>query len=252
MQSIYARIQASAMEIAARYPLPDFYKDFASENRLSRYQLETDATVAEIRRFVGQRIEADFGHGMDHAVKVALDAGTLMVVEGKISGFSGDTTHRRVVLAQCAGLFHDIKRKEKDHAGEGSLYAREIFSGYAFADEEVNDIALAIANHEAFKDPIPIGSVSGEILSNCLYDADKFRWGPDNFTHTLWQMVASYNPPLSKFMARYWKGMEGVARIKHTFRTGTGKTYGPQFIEIGLAMGKDIFTMIKEGYSTYL
>jgi hypothetical protein len=252
MQSIYARIQASAMEIAARYPLPDFYKDFASENQLSRHLLETDATVAEIEHFVGQRIEDDFGHGMDHAVKVALDAGTLMIVEGRISGFSGVTAQRRVVLAQCAGLFHDIKRKEKDHAGEGSLYAREVFSGYAFADDEVNDIALAIANHEAFKDPIPIESPSGEILSNCLYDADKFRWGPDNFTHTLWQMVASYNPPLSKFVARYWKGMEGVAKIKHTFRTVTGKTYGPQFIEIGLAMGKDIFTMIKEGYSTYL
>jgi hypothetical protein len=252
MQSIYAQIQEGAMEIAARYPLPDFYKDFASENQLSRHLLETDATVAEIRRFVGQRIEDDFGHGMEHAVKVALDAGTLTVVEGKISGFSGDTTHRRVVLAQCAGLFHDIKRKRKDHAREGSNYAREVFSGCAFADDEVNDIALAIASHEAFKDPMPIESVNGEILSNCLYDADKFRWGPDNFTHTLWQMVASYNPPLSRFVARYWKGMEGVARIKHTFRTVTGKTYGPQFIEIGLAMGKDIFTMIREAYSMYL
>jgi hypothetical protein len=252
MQSIYAQIQESVMEIASRYPIPDFYKDFASENQLSRHLLETDAAVAEIRRFVGQHIEDDFGHGMEHAVKVALDAGTLIFVEGQISGFPVDTTHRRVVLAQCAGLFHDIKRKQKDHAGEGSIYAREIFRGYAFADNEVNDIALAIANHEAFKDPIPIEGVSGEILSNCLYDADKVRWGPDNFTYTLWQMVASYNPPLSKFVARYGKGMEGVARIKHTFRTLTGKTYGPQFIEIGLAMGKDIFEMIKETYSTYL
>jgi hypothetical protein len=252
MQSIYAQIQESVMEIAGRYPLPDFYRDFASENQLSRHTLDTDATVAEIRHFVGQRLEDDFGHGMEHAVKVALDAGTLMVVEGRISGLSGDTAHRRVVLAQCAGLFHDIKRKKKDHAGEGSIYAREVFKGLAFRDDEVNDIALAIANHEAFKDPTPIENVSGEILSNCLYDADKFRWGPDNFTHTLWQMVASYDPPLSKFVARYWTGMEGVARIKHTFRTVTGKTYGPQFIEIGLAMGKDIFEMIKETYSTYL
>ena len=252
MQSVYAQIQKSAMEIASRYPLPDFYRDFAPENQWSGDLLETDATVSKIRRFVEQRIEDDFGHGMAHAVRVALDAGTLTLVEGKISGVPDDWTHRWVVLAQCAGLFHDIKRKEKDHAGEGALYAREVFRGYAFSDEEVNDIALAIANHEAFKDPIPLESLSGEVLSSCLYDADKFRWGPDNFTHTLWQMVASYNPPLSKFVARYWKGMEGVARIKHTFRTATGKTYGPQFIEIGLAMGKDIFTMITEDFSTYL
>jgi hypothetical protein len=252
MQSIYAQIQQSVMEMAARYPLPDFCKDFPSENQFSRHLLETDATVAEVKQFVRQRLDDDFGHGMEHAVKVALDAGTLMVVEGKRWGLSRDSNHRRVLLAQCAGLFHDIRRKEKDHAGEGSIYAREVFSGYAFTDDEVNDIALAIANHEAFKDPIPIESVRGEILSNCLYDADKFRWGPDNFTHTLWQMVASYNPPLSKFLARYWKGMEGVARISHTFRTVTGKTYGPQFIEIGLAMGKDIFEMIRKDYSAYL
>jgi len=252
MQSVYDRIQKSVMEIAERYPLPDFYRDFPSENQFSRHLLETDVTVAEVKRFVARRLEDDFGHGMDHAVKVAMDAGTLMVVEGEISGSAADSNHRGVTLAQCAGLFHDIKRKEKDHAGEGANYARVVFGDYGFAEDEVNDIALAIANHEAFKDPIPIASVRGKMLSNCLYDADKFRWGPDNFTHTLWQMVASYNPPLSKFLARYWKGMEGVARISRTFRTETGKTYGPQFIEIGLTMGKDIFKMIKEDYSVYL
>jgi hypothetical protein len=252
MQSIYAQIQKKVMEIAARYPLPDFYRDFASENQLSSHLLETDATVVKIKSFVRQRLEDDFGHGMEHAVRVALDAGTLMFVEGRISGFSSDTTSRRVVLVQCAGLIHDIKRRKKDHAGEGSIFAREVFKGFAFEADEVDDMALAIANHEAFKDPAPIESVGGEILSDCLYDADKFRWGPDNFTHTLWEMVASYNPPLSKFVARYWTGMEGVARISHTFRTGTGKTYGPQFIEIGLAMGKDIYQMIKEDYSAYL
>jgi hypothetical protein len=252
MQNIYAQIQKRAMEIAEGYPLPNFYGDFETENDLSRHLLETDETVEEIRSFVEERIEDDFGHGMAHAAKVAQDAGTLTVVEGRISGFPADTIHRKMVLAQCAGLFHDIKRKEKDHAGEGSRYAREVFGGFGFADDEVNDIALAIANHEAFKDPIPVSSSDGEILSNCLYDADKFRWGPDNFTHTLWQMVASYNPPLSKFIARYWKGMEGVARIRDTFRTVTGKAYGPQFIEIGLAMGKEIFAMINETYATYL
>jgi hypothetical protein len=252
MPSVYVQIQNRVMEMASRYPLPDFYRDFPSESRLSNHLLETDTTVAEIRRFVAQRIEGDFGHGMDHAEKVALDAGTLMVVEGEITSVSGEGSHRKVVLALCAGLFHDIKRREKDHPEKGAIYAREVLGGYGFVDREVNDIALAIANHEAFKDQVATESAGGKILSDCLYDADKFRWGPDNFTHTLWQMVASYNPPLSKFVARYWTGMEGVARIKHTFRTVTGKSYGPQFIEIGLAMGKDIFNMIKEDFSTYL
>ena len=240
------------MAIAKTYPLPNFYRDVASENRLSSQLFETDQTVAEVRQFVERHIEDDFGHGMAHAVKVALEAGALVLVEGRHAGVSEDTSHRLVKLAHCAGLFHDIKRKQKDHAAEGAKHARSSLPAFALSNEEVEDIALAIGNHEAFKDPLLLARPGGLILSNSLYDADKFRWGPDNFTQTLWQMVLFYNPPLSKFVAHYWKGMDGVARIKDTFRTETGKKYGPQFIETGLRIGEDIFHMIKQEYAMYL
>jgi hypothetical protein len=53
-------------------------------------------------------------------------------------------------------------------------------------------------------------------------------------------------------MARYPKGMQGIARIKSTFRTPTGKKYGPQFIDIGLAIGKELYDVIKAEFPDYL
>ena len=89
----------------------------------------------------------------------------------------------------------------------------------------------------------------GAMASDCLYDADKFRWGPDNFTDTLWDMISFYNPPLTKFMARYPRGMEGLEKIKATFRTPTGKKYGPQFIDLGQAIGQKLYEVIQAEFS---
>jgi hypothetical protein len=46
--------------------------------------------------------------------------------------------------------------------------------------------------------------------------------------------------------------MEKLAKIKHTFRTITGKKYGPQFIDIGLAVGKELFAVIQKEYADLL
>ena len=53
-------------------------------------------------------------------------------------------------------------------------------------------------------------------------------------------------------MARYPQGMEGLEKIKTTFRTDTGKNYGPQFIDIGLAIGKELYEVIQSEFSEYL
>jgi hypothetical protein len=252
VNSIYKSLRKKTYEIASRFPPPVFYTTFFREYSLSRQLFETDTTLADIKEFVEKQIEDDFGHGLEHSVKVAIDAGTLMIVEGRHSEYSDHYLDRRVVAVQCAGLLHDIKRKQKDHAIKGADYTRDILQTYAFSAEEVEDIALAIGNHEAFKKPIHIAGPEGELLSNCLYDADKFRWGPDNFTDTLWDMVSFYNPPISKFIHHYPKGMEGVVRIKDTFRTETGKKYGPQFIELGLAIGEELYEAIKTEFSHVL
>lgn len=248
----YIRIRSRARQIASRFPTPDFYNDFSQANAFSRNFFRTNETVRQLREFILTRMENDFGHGLDHAVKVSLDAGALMVIECTNAGYSHKSIRRMVCIAQCSGLLHDIKRKEKDHAVAGAEYAGNLLKSYPFTKDEIEDICQAIRNHEAFKENIFIEKPDGILVSDCLYDADKFRWGPDNFTDTVWDMVSFSKTPLNEFIKRYPKGMETLKRIKTTFRSSTGKKYGPQFIDIGLDIGDELYTFICDEFSRLL
>jgi hypothetical protein len=120
-----------------------------------------------------------------------------------------------------------------------------LLRGYPFSIEEREDVRLAILDHEAFKKRVPINSRRGALVSDCLYDADKFRWGPDNFTDTLWHMVFFQNTPFEEFVAGFPKGLQSLSRIRETFRTATGRLYGPRFIDIGIAVGEELLDVIK-------
>lgn len=249
METIYANIQKIARRIASGFPPPDFYKDHDSSIKSSVQVFKTDPLVTKVHQFVATYLEDDFGHGLDHATKVTVDAGALMFIECGLAGYEGSFCRRRVLILQCAGLLHDIKRKEKNHSIEGAAFAREVLKDYPFSPEELDDICTAIRNHEAFRSTIESKTPEGNLVSNCLYDADKFRWGPDNFTSTLWEMVSYLNPPFSEFIAHYPKGMESLYRIRDSFRTTTGKKYGPEFIDIGITIGKELFNIIKSDYA---
>lgn len=245
MSPVFARIRQRARQIVSCFPQPAFYRDFQQFIEFSRNFLDSNLILRNVYAFVADHLEDDLGHGLDHAVKVAVDAGALMMIEGSCSGFSDSYTERRVTVVQSAGLLHDIKRKMKRHAIEGADYARKVLQSYPFAQDEIVDICYAIRNHEAFQPKVSINTIEGALVADCLYDADKFRWGPDNFSNTLWDMVAYYNPPLSDFLNRYPKGMEGLAKIKLTFRTRTGQQYGPEFIDIGIAIGEELLSVIQ-------
>lgn len=249
MEPIYAAIRKRACQIASRLPSPVFYKDLSSENKWSRQLLESDPLITDLRRDVAERLKNYLGHGLDHADKVALDAGAIVIAETKQTGHSKAAIRRQVALAQSAALLHDIQRHQPDHAKRGAEKAKEILKEYPLPRKETDLICLAIRNHEAFKPTHPIKDVEGMLISNSLYDADKFRWGPDNFIDTIWHMVSFEQVPVSRFVKRYPKGLEGLARIKDTFRTDTGKNYGPQFIDLGLKIGQALYETIKTEFS---
>jgi hypothetical protein len=46
--------------------------------------------------------------------------------------------------------------------------------------------------------------------------------------------------------------MEGISAIKETFRTETGKVYGPEFIELGLKIGEKVYQFLLERFSEEL
>ena len=252
MEIIYARIRQRARQIVSQYPPPDFYQDHSIANELSLKYLETNPFTAKLRLFIAETLENNFGHGIQHALKVAIDAGALMIIENKLAGRSDNFINQRVTIVQCAGLLHDIQRKHEDHAVKGAAYARQVLEIFPFKSHEVDDICRAIRNHEAFKKTIKAGTSEGALVSDCLYDADKFRWGPDNFTDTVWAMVSFYNIPVAQFVDLYPEGMEKLSKIKLTFRTNTGKKYGPQFIDLGLAIGEELFDVIQTEFAHLL
>ncbi len=250
--SFYAQLRERACRIAARFPADDFYRDEAGAVGASRRIFETEPLVVRLRKQVTARLEDDFGHGLLHATKVALDAGALTHIEGRAAGGTGAYLARRICTAHCAGLLHDIRRKQSNHAEQGADLAAGLLAEYPLGADEIQDICLAIRNHEAFKPTVGINTREGALVSDCLYDADKFRWGPDNFTDTLWAMVAFRRPSVRDFLRHYPAGMESLSRIRSTFRTPTGRIYGPRFIDAGIAIGEELYRVICSEFSACL
>jgi hypothetical protein len=238
--AIYLRWRERARGMVARLPAATFYRREADAVAASRALLDGDPLVRGLHDRVAARLEDDFGHGLAHATKVALDAGALVHIEARTVE-SPDRLGHRIRIVQCAGLLHDLARKQPDHAETGAAEAAALLRGFPIADADARDICSAIRNHEAFKEPVRLDTRSGALLSDCLYDADKFRWGPDNFTDTLWAMVAFSRPPVERFLRQYPSGMERLARIRSTFRTPAGRRYGPEFIDLGLAVGEALY-----------
>jgi hypothetical protein len=250
MDAEYILIRDHARKLVQASPDPDFYIEHAEANRLSLEFYLSNPMINKLRGHVSAMMEDNMGHGLHHAEKVSLDAGALVLIVCHNAGRTEQETARLLLLAQCAGLLHDIRRKQKNHALVSAEYASELLKNYPVSRIEAEDICQAIRNHEAFKASVGVLTDSGKILSDCLYDADKFRWGPDNFTHTVWDMVANAKIPLPVFMAHFPRGLETVGRIRDTFRSDPGKKYGPQFIDIGMTIGNKLYALIKTEFPT--
>jgi len=244
MDAVYLKIREIARNIVAGYPRPDFYSAHPSEFRGSKRFYQSDTSIVRLRKDMADCLDDDFGHGMGHVEKVAIDAGTLVIIESRLAGQSENRVQRNLLLAQCAGLLHDICRKEKSHAEKGAETARDILRTYPLVPEEITHVCTAIRNHEAFARPERLPVHQARMISDCLYDADKFRWGPDNFYHTIWDMVGFVNPPLDVFVDQFPKGMALLKKIRGTFRSRTGRRYGPQFIDMGIAIGEELYQAI--------
>lgn len=252
MEDIYEEMIAASESIAASFPEPSFYTCCKEPLSLSRSLFDQDPRVTRCRTLAFNVLKDDFGHGKNHSERVALEAGTLAYIEGEKLSMEESLRREACLLAQIAGLLHDLRRHEKDHAKASASAALAMLQEIAIFPEKEECIVQAIANHEAFVEPKKVSSPIGQMVSDALYDADKFRWGPDNFTHTLWQMLRSSRARIAPLIRRFPKGMEGISAIKETFRTETGRIYGPEFIELGLQIGGKIYQFLEERFSEEL
>jgi len=235
----YRQAQEIARRIAREVGEPLFYEMQAGCVGASASLFKGDPLVGRAVALMEERPDR-IGHGLRHATKVAVDAGAIVLVERDPSG-EPDRVRRLVTLAHVAGVLHDIRREEKEHARLGAEEARRILADYDLREAERKAIVGAIANHEAFRPSLPMADEDGQLLSDALYDADKFRWGPDNFSEMLWEMVSRRDVPLHALLGRFLQGMEGVARIRETFRSATGRRYGPDFIDRGMEIGRRLY-----------
>ena len=241
MKEIYRRLMNESRCIAARYEVPEFYRRFKPTLAISRRIFFQNPLLIHCKALVAPQYTDDFGHGLQHAQKVSVDAGTIVLLEGEKYFTVQAELERAVVLVQLAGLLHDVKRKEQKHALAGARLARELLRNFPLTAAEVNCVAEAIANHEAFSEPQNFDTLKGQLVADALYDADKFRWGPDNFTHTVWYMMSYHQINITDLFGRFPWGVDGILKIKDTFRTNIGAQYGPEFIDLGVRIGKVVY-----------
>jgi len=86
MEDIYEEMIVASQEIAASFPQPRFYVSCREPLNLSHSLFEEKPQVTKCRAIVLRELKDDLGHGMDHARKVALEAGvrpTRLIDESK-------------------------------------------------------------------------------------------------------------------------------------------------------------------------
>ncbi len=238
--SVYRKLQEKAAHLAQALPSPSFYARHAPLLRRSEEALTNHEMIRKCRAYLDEsRMEC--AHGLCHCEAVARDAGVIVLLEADILNLGAPAAERLFITAIIAGLLHDIKRREQDHAVRGSIESERILAEIGMGLQERQYIADAIRNHEAFQETYDRDDTAGRLVSDALYDADKFRWGPENFSMTLWLIVSSRNTPLESLHRSFPEKMKGIEKIKETFRTATGKRYGPEFIDQGIAIGNAIY-----------
>lgn len=246
MDSVLEDIKAMAMEIVSQARVPSFYKDYEDLLKESEMFFRENPLVLKIRKDVYEILENNFGHGYGHAKKVAIEAGVIFALELKNRNIKKDIEYS-LTIAQTAGLLHDICRKEKNHAKRGAEYADIYLPSVMVQKKNIDSIVHAISNHEAFCDNNePAPSVEASVLSDSLYDSDKFRWGPDNFSHMIWAMLEHADITAAQFLSGYKRGIGSLEKIRTTFRSSTGKKYGPEFIDIGIEIGNSLYQRISD------
>ena len=96
MQSIYARLRERACQIVSTFPPPVFYQDQSRAYEFSKVFFKNDPTIKKLHEFVSDHLEDNFGHGLQHAVKVTVDAGALLYIEGQAAGYGKSIMARRM------------------------------------------------------------------------------------------------------------------------------------------------------------
>ncbi|MDQ7835668.1 MAG: HD domain-containing protein [Humidesulfovibrio sp.] len=182
------------------------------------------------------------GLGVEHGKRVAMDAAALILVEP--SGLSADERRRLTVLAEMAGLLHDALRHEDNHAEKGADLCLRILRGYAISPEERLWIAGAVAAHEKDGTQPQEAGEHARLLAGAVHDADIFRYGPDIFATTLWELCECDEWSLEQIAAAFPEGVRRAKALAGSFHTESGRRYGPPLLAEGVSLSEEYERML--------
>lgn len=249
MSNVLSGFKREARKIASSLGAPTFYTACASDYDSSHEHFFDHPVIFRLREDVIPFLYDDYGHGIEHSKNVAIDAGAIVLAESK--ELDRDCARRMVLLAQVAGLLHDVCRLDLDHARHSAETSRRILASYPLSDEDRDIVAYAIASHETTGPVAPAGDRIRQIVSDALHDADVFRWGPDYFVTTLWEMCDYQDWPISAIIERFPTAMERAKTRVAGLRTAIGRTYGPDILERGLMVGRRMYALMLDYCKTH-
>jgi hypothetical protein len=143
--SRYAEFRDITEQIAEAVGTPRFYIEKKEAVERSLHIFERNPVAQDLLVLLKDREDYP-GHGILHITKVARDAGALVIIDGP--GLAeGDALDRLIFLAHLAGILHDIRRSEPDHARRGAEAAGEILKTLDLKERESDAVIQAIANH---------------------------------------------------------------------------------------------------------
>jgi len=237
-------LKRRARELAAGQPQSAFALDCAEELG--------HASTLFFEHPLMQRLQGDAlgflnepcGLGVEHGKRVAIDAAALVLAEP--TGLDPEARRRLALLAEMAGLLHDAMRFEDNHAEKGADLCLRILRSYHLDPEEIVWIAQAVALHETALPLVLNGPETARLLSGVLHDADCFRFGPDIFAATVWELCDCDEWTLEDIARAFPEGPKRAASLTKSFRTEQGRRYGPALIDEGLSLAQEYTRLFEQ------
>jgi hypothetical protein len=244
INNVLMDLKAQARRLAKDLPPAQFYVDQSAHVALAWDMFFNHPVVLRLQQDSIAFLYDDYMFGIEHSKKVAQDAAAIILAEG---AWLDDNDRRHLaLLAQVAGLLHDLQREEADHAGKSSLAVASVLEDYPLSAEDRDLVARAVADHEADHEPQGYPDEAARLLARALHDADKFRYGGDIFATTMWLYCDYESWSLAEIAGQFPKGIEMAESLAPTLRTEMGREYGPEILRQGARLGRMMLEKLQQ------
>ena len=135
-----------AKKCAKKLPVATFYLDHATEIAFAWEIFFNNPLLIRLQDDCLPFLYDEYMFGIEHSKKVAQDAAAIVLAEE--SNLTTEEKRHLALLAEIAGLLHDIQRGEDSHALLSAQAVAGILCNYPLKQEEISLITQAIAVHE--------------------------------------------------------------------------------------------------------